>query len=74
MNKFLRIFIGLSVTFIFIIFHLIAIFTAAWLLIITIPLHIIVAMMGGNRSTMEKQTKLLEEQNELLRREKDKRL
>lgn len=54
--------------FFFIILHLIAILTSAWLLLVTIPLHIITAILVKNKAAMKQQTKLLKEQNEMLRR------
>ena len=54
--------------FFFIVFHLIAVVFGFWLLVISIPLHLIYASSRGNKKVMRKQAELLEEQVELLKK------
>ena len=55
----------------FVIVHIILLFFLFFGLIISIPLHIIITMMRGQRKKMEEQTQILKEQNELLKQKMD---
>ena len=55
----------------FIIVHICCLLFGFFGLIISIPLHIIIGMMGGQKKKMEEQTQLLKEQNEILKNKVD---
>ena len=57
----------------FIFIHLLAIIFGFIFLLITIPLHIFFAMARGRGKEIRKQSKMLKEQNDLLRSRKTKR-
>ena len=53
----------------FIIVHLLCLLGGVWLLMFSVPLHIIVSIMRGNKKKMDRQNELLEEQNRLMKRQ-----
>lgn len=55
----------------FIIVHICCLLFGIVGLIVSIPLHIIITMMRGQRKKMEEQTQLLKEQNEMLKKKVD---
>ena len=57
----------------FVIVHILCLLFAFFGLVISIPLHIIITMMRGQRKKMDEQTKILKEQNELLKQKLDKK-
>lgn len=55
------------INFFFIVVHIIGIFLGLWILLFSIPLHIIISIMRKNKRKLEQQTDLLKEQNDLLK-------
>lgn len=55
------------INFFFIIVHIIGIIFGLWILLFSIPLHIIISIMRKNKKKLEQQTDLLKEQNDLLK-------
>ena len=57
-------------TIIFIFLHLIAVLFGFWMLIITIPLHIVYSNSKKSKKELKKQTKIMQQQVEELKKQK----